>query len=52
MYKVLYGEGHTCTTKNIPEACLPVCLPVLALIQERGRPHMSHTHLNGRGSGM
>lgn len=48
MYKVLYGEGHTCTTKNIPEACLPV----LALIQERGRPHMSHTYLNGRGSRM
>lgn len=27
-------------------------LPVIALIQERGRPHMSHTHLNCREGGM
>lgn len=44
MYKVLYGEGHTCTTKNIPEACLPACLPVLALIQERA-DHICPTHI-------
>lgn len=40
----MYHQEHT--------RSLPACLPVLALIQEKGSPHMSHTHLNGRGSGM